>query len=46
MLATFIRAARFEAAADFDPKPVGQMFLLPRNGMPMRVTMRTPRTGA
>ena len=40
MLATFVRAARFELSADFDPQPTASMFLLPKNGMPMRVTMR------
>jgi cytochrome P450 len=40
MLATFIRAARFEVAPDFDPLPSGRMFLLPKNGMPMRVMLR------
>ena len=40
MIATFVRAARFEIAPDFDPQPSGRMFLLPRNGMPMRITMR------
>lgn len=40
MMATFVRAARFEIGPGFDPKPTGQMFLLPRNGMPMRVTLR------
>jgi cytochrome P450 len=40
MLATFVRAARFEVEAGFAPQPVGRMFLVPRNGMPMRVTMR------
>jgi cytochrome P450 len=40
MLASFVRAARFELAPGFEPQPSGQMFLLPRNGMPMRVTMR------
>lgn len=42
MLATFVRAARFELMPDFQPTPSGQMFLLPRNGMPMQVY---PRTG-
>jgi cytochrome P450 len=42
MLATFVRAARFSVDPDFDPQPSGRMFLLPRNGMPMRVTMREP----
>jgi len=40
MLATFVRAARFEITPGFDPKPIAQMFLLPKNGMPMKVTMR------
>lgn len=40
MLATFVRAARFQTAPNFDPDPTAQMFLLPRNGMPMTVTMR------
>lgn len=40
MLATFVRAARFETVPDFDPQPSGQMFLLPKNGMPMRVIPR------
>jgi hypothetical protein len=40
MLATFVRAARFELAPGFDPKPFGQMFLVPKTGMPMRIIMR------
>jgi cytochrome P450 len=40
MLATFVRAARFELSPDFDPRPSARMFLLPENGMPMRVTLR------
>jgi cytochrome P450 len=40
MLATFVRAARFAIDPDFDPQPSARMFLLPRNGMPMRITMR------
>ena len=40
MLATFVRAARFELASDFLPRPSAQMFLLPKEGMPMSVTMR------
>lgn len=40
MLATFVRAARFETVAGFEPVPSGQMFLLPKNGMLMRVTAR------
>ena len=41
MLATFVRAARFQLADGFQPQPAGQMFLLSQNGMPMKVTMRT-----
>jgi cytochrome P450 len=40
MLATFIRAAHFEAAPDFDPQPIARMFLFPKHELPMRVTMR------
>jgi cytochrome P450 len=40
MLATFVRAARFEVDPDFDPQPSARMLLLPKNGMPMCVTMR------
>jgi cytochrome P450 len=40
MLATFVHAARFEIEPNFDPHPSGRMFLLPENGMPMRVTLR------
>ncbi|MGE3840902.1 MAG: cytochrome P450 [Vicinamibacterales bacterium] len=40
MLATFVRAARFEAPVGFRPEPSGRMFLLPKNGMPLRVTAR------
>jgi cytochrome P450 len=44
MLATFVRAARFAYAGEVPPQPSGQMFLLPRNGMFMRVTPREPTT--
>ena len=40
MTATFVRAAHFEVDPDFDPQPSARMFLLPKNGMPMRVTLR------
>ena len=40
MLATFVRAARFDIAPDFDVQPVGRMFLLPKDGLRMSVTMR------
>ena len=39
MLATFVRAARFALAPDFDPQPSGRMFLLPKNGMPLQRTL-------
>jgi cytochrome P450 len=40
MIATFVRAARFEVSPDFDPQPTGRMFLVPGKGMPMRIAMR------
>lgn len=40
MLATFVRAAHFELAQEQQVRPAGRMFLLPRDGMPMRVTLR------
>jgi len=40
MIASFVRAARFQVDPAFDPRPTGQMFLLPKDGMPMRVTLR------
>ena len=40
MLATFLRAARFTYTSERPPVPVGQMFLQPRDGMFMRVTLR------
>jgi cytochrome P450 len=42
MLATFVRAARFELVEGVDASPVGRMFLVPRDGMRMRVTLRSP----
>jgi cytochrome P450 len=44
MLATFVRAAHFEVSPGFDPHPSAQMFLLPKNGMPMRVNVRKSAT--
>ena len=41
MLATFSRAAHFEAAPGFHPQPIARIFLFPRHELPMRVTMRT-----
>jgi cytochrome P450 len=41
MLATFVRAAQLELARDAEVNPAGRMFLLPRDGLPMRVTMRS-----
>jgi len=40
MLATFIRAAHFEVAAEFHPQAIARMFLFPKHELPMRVTMR------
>lgn len=40
MLATFVRAAHFELDPGFEPEPSARMFLLPKNGMPMRVRLR------
>ncbi|HXY08225.1 MAG TPA: cytochrome P450 [Terriglobales bacterium] len=40
MLATFVRAAHFELDPGFEPEPSARMFLLPKNGMPMRVMLR------
>ncbi len=40
MLATFVRAAHFEPVPGFEPYPSANMFLLPKNGMPMRVNLR------
>jgi len=40
MIATFVRAAHFEVSPDFDPHPSAQMFLMPKKGMPMRVSLR------
>ena len=41
MLATFIRAAHFEVAPGFNPQPSANMFLLPKNGMLMKVMLRS-----
>jgi cytochrome P450 len=40
MIATFVRAASFQVAPGFEPRPASQMFLLPKHGMPMTVTPR------
>lgn len=40
VLATLIRAARFAYAGTEEPNAVAQVVLLPRDGMPMRVTPR------
>jgi cytochrome P450 len=40
MLATLVRAARFESPPGHEPIPVWRVVLLPKGGMPMRVTMR------
>jgi cytochrome P450 len=38
MLATFLRHARFETVAGHDPTPVARVTLMPKGGMPMKVT--------
>ncbi len=40
ILATLIRGARFEAAPGHNPEPVARVTLVPKGGMPMRVTRR------
>jgi len=40
LLATFVRAVHFEAPPGFEPVPVARLSLLPKNGMPLRVSMR------
>jgi cytochrome P450 len=40
MLATFVRAARFALVDSADMRPVGRMFLVPRDGLRMRVNLR------
>lgn len=40
MLATFLRAARFESPPGQQPVPVSRVVLVPKDGMPLRVTMR------
>jgi cytochrome P450 len=40
MLATLVRAARFESPSGQEPIPVSRVVLLPRDGMPLQVTMR------
>lgn len=46
LLATFLRAAHFECPPHFVPEPVARLALLPRTGMPLRVTMRNCRASA
>ena len=40
MLATLVRAARFETPPAQDPIPVWRVVLLPKDGMPLQVTIR------
>jgi len=40
MLATLIRAARFESLSVQEPIPVSRVVLVPKDGMPLQVTMR------
>jgi cytochrome P450 len=42
MLATFVRAVRFELESGFTPQPSAHMFLLPKNGLRLRITPRNP----
>jgi cytochrome P450 len=43
MLATFVRAARFEVPAGHVPVPLSRVALQPKNGMPLLVSMREPQ---
>jgi cytochrome P450 len=43
MLATFVRAARFEVPAGHVPIPLSRVALQPKNGMPLLVSMREPQ---
>ena len=45
MLATFVRAARFEIPPEQEPIPVSRVVLLPKDGMPLQVTMRVGDQG-
>jgi cytochrome P450 len=38
ILATFVQRARFEAVAGHEPTPVASVTLIPKGGMPLRVT--------
>ena len=40
MLATLVRAARFESPPLHEPIPVSRVVLVPKDGMPLQVTMR------
>jgi cytochrome P450 len=40
MLATLVRAARFESPPVQKPLPVSRVLLVPKSGMPLRVTLR------
>jgi cytochrome P450 len=40
LLATFVRAMRFELEPGFRPEPAGQMFLFSQNGIRLRLTPR------
>ena len=41
ILATLVRAARFTVAPTHNPEPISRVTLIPKGGMPMRVTRRT-----
>lgn len=40
LLATFVRAARFECLSGLEPVPIARLSLAPKGGMPLKVTMR------
>ncbi len=40
LLATMLRAAKYEITPGHEPKPIARVTLVPSGGMPMRVTMR------
>ena len=40
MLATLVRAARFESRPVQEPIPIWRVVLLPKDGMPLQLTVR------
>ncbi len=43
LIATLVRAYRFEPVEGKQPVPVGRLTIRPENGMPLKVSLRTPR---